>query len=76
MPINVSVKNVPDDVIEKLRTRAKRHKRSLQCELLIILEEAAGPAKLSLDEAEIRLNALGFVAVDDSATWIRQLRGD
>jgi plasmid stability protein len=76
MPINVSVKNVPDDVVEKLRTRAKRHHRSLQGELMAVLEEAAGPAVLSLDEAETRLNALRLGTGDDSTTWVRELRDD
>ncbi len=74
MPVNLSVKNVPDEVMEKLRKRAKRHHRSLQGELMAILEEATGPERLSLDEAERRLSAIGFRTGDDSTTWIRDLR--
>jgi antitoxin FitA len=74
MPVNVSVKNVPDVVMEKLRQRAKRHHRSLQGEIMVILEEAAGPNLLSLDEAEVRLNAMKFGTGDDSRLWIRELR--
>jgi hypothetical protein len=46
MPVNFSVKNVPDDTAEALRLRARRNHRSLQGELLAILEAAAasGPA--------------------------------
>ena len=74
MPINVSVKNVPDEVMEKLRQRARRHHRSVQGELLAILEEATGPAQLSVDQAESRLRALGLGTGDDSTAWIRELR--
>ena len=74
MPISVSVKNVPDEVMEKLRQRAKRHHRSIQGELMAILEEATGPAKFSLDQAEVRLKTLGFETGDDSTSWIRELR--
>lgn len=74
MPTNVSVKNVPDNVIEKLRQRAKRHHRSLQGELMTILEEAAATGLLSIDEAEMRLDALGFKTGDDSTRWVRELR--
>ena len=74
MPVNLSVKNVPDDIAEKLRQRAKRHHRSLQGELMVILEEATGPAKLSLYEAEQRLKALGFSTGDESTAWVRELR--
>ena len=74
MPINISVKNVPDDLVAMLRLRAKCHHRSLQGEMMAILEEATTPQKLSLDEAEKRLKALGFRTSDDSTAWIRELR--
>lgn len=41
MAINLSIKEVPDDVAERLRRRAARHHRSLQGELMAIVEEAA-----------------------------------
>ena len=74
MPVNLSVKNVPDDLVAKLRSRAKHSHRSLQGELMVILEEATGPRELSLYEAEKRLKALGFRTSDDSTAWIRELR--
>ncbi|MBI2906316.1 MAG: Arc family DNA-binding protein [Chloroflexi bacterium] len=73
-PTNVSVKNVPDEIMERLRRRAKRHHRSLQGELMAILEEATGPARLSVDQAEARLRALGLETGDDATSWIRELR--
>lgn len=44
MPVNLSVKNAPDDTVQLLRERAARHHRSLQGELLAILEAAVRPA--------------------------------
>lgn len=41
MPVTLSIKNAPDDVVERLRRRAMRHHRSLQGELLAIIEAAA-----------------------------------
>lgn len=41
MPVNFSIKNVPDHVADRLRDRAARHHRSLQGELMAILEAAA-----------------------------------
>ena len=73
MPVNVSVKNVPDDVVDKLRRRARRHHRSLQGELMVILEEAAAPG-LTVDQAEVRLTSLGLGSGDDATGWIRELR--
>jgi plasmid stability protein len=40
MATSLSIKNVPDDVVERLRRRAERSHRSLQGELLAIVEEA------------------------------------
>jgi plasmid stability protein len=44
---NLSIKNVPESVLKKLRQRAKRNQRSLQGELLVIVNEAAaGPSSI------------------------------
>jgi antitoxin FitA len=39
--LNLSIKNAPDHVVRRLRQRAQRHHRSLQGELLAIIEAAA-----------------------------------
>ncbi len=41
MPVDFSVKRVPDAIARRLRERAERNHRSLQRELLCILEAAA-----------------------------------
>ncbi len=41
MPVNLSIKNVPDEVARGLRNRAAHNQRSLQQELLEILKQAA-----------------------------------
>lgn len=61
MPVNLSVKNVPDELAEKLRARAERNHRSLQRELLSILEQAVQPGSLvpvpdDLDSTEPRIS--------------------
>jgi plasmid stability protein len=42
--VNLSVKNVPEELAELLRRRAAGNRRSLQRELLSILEAAVGQA--------------------------------
>lgn len=74
MSVNVSVKNVPDDLMERLRTRAKRHHRSLQGELMSILEEATRPSPVSLDEADRRVKSLNLRTRDETTAWVRELR--
>ena len=39
--VNLSIKGVPDDLAERLRQRAARNHRSLQGELMAIIEQAA-----------------------------------
>ena len=41
MPVNLSIKNAPDLIVERLRRRAARNHRSLQGELMAIIEAAA-----------------------------------
>ena len=41
MPVNLSVKKVPEALAARLRARAERNHRSLQGELMAILEAAA-----------------------------------
>lgn len=41
MPVNLSIKGVPDALAQRLRERAERHHRSLQGELMAIIEAAA-----------------------------------
>lgn len=41
MGVNLSIKGVPDEIAERLRQRAARNHRSLQGELMSIVERAA-----------------------------------
>jgi plasmid stability protein len=45
MPVNLSVKNVPEALAAKLRGRAERNHRSLQGELMAILEAAVNESR-------------------------------
>ena len=72
MPVNLSIKNAPDEVVRLLKARAARHHRSLQGELLAILEEAVQPQRaLTVDEvmAEVRRLQLTTPAESTTMTW-------
>ena len=61
MAVNLSIKNAPDEVVRRLRDRAARHHRSLQGELLAIIEAAVqddGPAS-AVDSSQ-KCGGLGF----------------
>jgi plasmid stability protein len=75
MPVNLSVKNVPDDVAEKLRLRAKANNRSLQGELLAVLQEAvSSPSKLSAAELLQVVRESGLRSPREAAIAIRATR--
>lgn len=74
MSANLSIKDVPDDLVERLRDRAKRNHRSIQGELMTILEEALKPQHLSIEEAKRMLEALDFETGPDSVEIIRRER--
>ena len=71
MPVNFSIRNVPDDVARGLRNRAALNQRSLQAELLEILKQAAK------DQAPVTIDGLleraqrKKQALDDAASLVR-----
>ena len=71
---SLSIKNIPEELLERLRTQAKRHHRSLQGEVMAILEESTAPKKLSLEQFRQRIGELGIKTPDQSTAWIRELR--
>jgi len=75
MPVNLSIKNAPDEVVRRLKERAARHHRSLQGELMAILEEAAlTSTPLTPDEVLVRIRQLGLSTPRDAAEMIREDR--
>ena len=73
---NLSIKNAPEEVVERLRRRAERNHRSLQGELLAIIEAAvreerpATPREI-LDE----VRRLGLKTPREAVAIIRADRG-
>ena len=75
MPVNLSIKNAPDDVVERLRQRAARHHRSLQGELLAIIEEAVRPEPtLTPRELLAEVSRLGLESPAESEVIVRSDR--
>jgi plasmid stability protein len=75
MPVNLSIKNVPDKIAEQLKMRATKNHRSLQGELMSIIEAAVAsnetitPAKLL---SEIR--SMGLRTPSESRDMVRDDR--
>jgi len=83
MPINLSIKNAPEDVVDRLKKRAAANHRSLQGELMAIieaasLEPATGPASertyLTPKQLLAKIRSLGISSPSTSAAYIREDR--
>jgi antitoxin FitA len=72
--VNLSIKRVPDRIVAKLRRRATAHHRSLQGELLSLLEEAVEPGRLTVEELRREIRKLGLSTPDESTWMIREDR--
>jgi plasmid stability protein len=72
MSVNLSIKNVPTQLAKRLRLRAARHRRSLQGELMVILEESlTAGERLTADEVLRKTRKLGLRTRSESAAMIR-----
>ena len=74
MAASISVKAVPERILRRLRARALRSRRSLQRELLVILEEAALAEPLTPADLLRRVRALGLRTPSESAQMVREDR--
>ena len=75
MPVNLSIKNVPDDLAQRLRQRAAQNHRSLQGELMVILEESVSErAALTPLEVLAEVRNLGLSTESQAVRMIREER--
>lgn len=58
MPTTLTLKNIPDDVYDRLKHSAESNRRSMNSEVLVCLEAALLPSKLTTSERLARARAL------------------
>jgi antitoxin FitA len=73
MTITLSIKKVPDQLAQRLKARAARNHRSLQGELLAIIEQAEPPRR-SIDDISAMVDRLEIRTLSDSASIVREAR--
>jgi antitoxin FitA len=72
MPVTLSIKNAPDEIVRRLRERARRNHRSLQGELMSILESAVAPkALMSPADVLAEVRRRGIQTPSEAAELIR-----
>lgn len=74
MPVSLSIKNVPEEIVTRLKERASRHHRSLQGELLALLEEAVKPSRKSVRDLRKEISELGLQTPAEAWDMIREIR--
>jgi plasmid stability protein len=64
--MNYTLKNIPEEIYEKIKLRAQTRRRSINSEIIAILGEVVNPRCVSVEEFlaradEIRARTKGFV---------------
>ena len=74
--LSLTVRNIPRPILELLRDRAARHRRSMQGEILAILEAAAGDRMVRRTALQTlqHVRELGVETPAESGEMIRQDR--
>jgi plasmid stability protein len=75
MPVTLSIENVPEEMVQRLRERAARHHHSLQREIMAIIEEAVCPSRLLMpDEVLSQVRQFGLSTPEGAAAMVREDR--
>jgi plasmid stability protein len=75
MSVSLSIKDVPNDVVRKLRARARQNHRSIQGELMSILEAAVRtPRPFQAYQLQREIRALGLTTPAEAVQMIREDR--
>jgi len=74
MAVSLSIKGVPDDLARALRQRAEQNHRSIQGELMHILETAVRTRPFGADALIRRIQAVGVRTPGDGPAIIRRDR--
>lgn len=75
MTVNLSIKNVPDEIASELRKKAAKNHRSLQGELMAIIEAAVTDSNALLPSDLLAgIKSLGLRTPSESSVMVREDR--
>lgn len=74
MPVNLSVKDVPDGLVDALRERARKNHRSLQGEMMAMIEAHVGGRPFPARKLWEAARAAGLSGPDESVRMVREDR--
>lgn len=58
MPVTITLKDVPDELYDRLKAAAQSHHRSIDSEAIACIEQVLTPARLSVEERLERVRKL------------------
>ena len=58
MPTTLTLKNIPDEIYQRLKASAVTHRRSLNSEAIVCLESVLVPGRVAVSERLARARAL------------------
>ena len=73
MPVTLTIKQVPERLAQKIRTRAANNRRSMQGELLVILDEAVAETNVVREPEPARYEVKAGVVPDKTPAHGRRL---
>jgi plasmid stability protein len=65
---SITIKNIPDDLYERLKAAAAANRRSINSEVIVAIEEAVGPERLEVDRLLVRARQLRSLTADHPLT--------
>jgi plasmid stability protein len=74
LPVTLSVKDVPDDLADALRSRARANRRSLQGELMAMIERHVGVRPFQAAALLGAIRRIGLATPDGSTRMVREDR--
>jgi len=74
MSRTLTIKKVPDELVRRLRQRAAKNHRSVQGELMALIEDALIPRSLSLADFRREMPRVGLHTPSESTAMIREDR--
>ena len=74
MAVDIALRDLPDSLVRRLKERAESHHRSLEGEIVALLEEVLPGDSLTPEEVFRRVRELGLETPAESATFIRSDR--
>lgn len=79
MPTNITIRDIPDDVYEKLKRQAELHHRSINSEVIVYLKKMVkshhrDPAQIIAQAKKIKKKAKGSLTIQQIQEAIDQSR--